>query len=65
MLKYKLHRLLQTYRHNRCHALLGHGDSVHDVGGAHGALVVRDHNELRAVAELADNVVELVDIGIV
>ena len=61
----RLFHFRQIHRHDLRDTGLDHGDTVHDVGGGHGALVVRDDDELRVLGELTDDVVELVDVGVV
>lgn len=44
---------------------LFHGDAVETVGEFHGALVVRDENELRVLGHLANQIVEAIDVRVV
>lgn len=60
-----LRKTPKIHRHHLAHTRLLHGNSVDNVHGGHGALVVGNHDELRLLAELADGMVELADVGIV
>ena len=55
----------QIYWYQPGYALLYHSNAVNNIGTRHGALVVRNDDELRFGRELFDNIVELINIGIV
>src|SRR5690606_343047 len=55
----------QVDRNHTGDTFFDHGNTIDDVGRSHRAFVVRDNDELTVFAEGPDDVVELVDVGIV
>src|SRR5690606_1875789 len=55
--------------HIDCHyprnTLLYHGNAIDDIGTGDCTLIVRDDNELRLIGEFSDDVIELIDVGVV
>src|SRR5690348_14148630 len=58
-------QLAQIDGHYARYSLLNHRDTIDHVGACHRPFVVRDDDELGILAESADNVVELVDVGVI
>src|SRR5262245_56863719 len=56
---------IEVHRVQLRHAQLLHGDAVDAAGRLHGLLVVRDHHELRLVAEAAEQVQEPLHVRVV
>ena len=52
-------------RHHPRNALLYHGYTVNNIGTGHRSLVMSDNDELGVFAKGPDDLVELVDVGIV
>ena len=55
----------QPLGHDRRHAVAAHADAVEGVGDLHRLLLVRDDDELRAVAQLLEEGDEAAEVGVV
>lgn len=55
----------EIHGRDRRNTLFGHINAINHVHSRHRRLVVRDDDELRILREAADDVVELLDVGIV
>lgn len=61
----KSNQLPQIHWDHSTHARLDHGDAIDNICAGHGALVMGHDDKLALMAELLDDLVELVNIGIV
>ena len=60
-----LRQLSQIHRHHARDSFFYHCDSVDHIGSAHRALVVSNNHKLAVFAEATNDVVELIDVGII
>src|SRR6267154_6015752 len=58
-------QLSQIHRHHARYSFFHHRDSIDHISGSHRALVVRDNHKLAVFAEVADDGIELVNVGII
>ena len=61
----RLGQFPQIHRYHTAYSFFHHGDSVDNVCAGHGPFVVRDNHKLTVFAKGSDNVIELVNVGII